>query len=292
MRTPRFRAAADVCSAAVSTAARMSSGRRSSRTSPESSFESSSRFCASQSSRSICWPLDSRNSVRASGSSRGALLEQVVEGPERGQRGAQLVRDVRQEVAVAIAVAADDLDALLDAVGHRVELDRQLGDLRRAGRGPGASAPVGARSPSARPRAASVSWRSGVVNRRASQAETSTLRPSAKSAMTASSPVTLPIAWARKVYGFDSVTRTAYGPQTVPPVTVYGIDGRRFLGLAVRRSDAERGEERAVRRRHEGRDLAARGQLSELDPDVGLSEVVGDDVLDPRVGHGLRRRRG
>ena len=65
---PRRRAAGPACSTADSTHARRSSGRRSRRTRPESSFDSSRRFVASQSRRSICWRLDSRNSVRVSGS--------------------------------------------------------------------------------------------------------------------------------------------------------------------------------------------------------------------------------
>ena len=63
----------------------------------------------------------------------GALREQLVEGPQGGQRRAQLVRHVGQEVAAPVAVAADDLDALLEPVGHRVELDGQLGQLGRSG---------------------------------------------------------------------------------------------------------------------------------------------------------------
>ena len=131
-RDAALRAAAACCSTADSTDARRSSGRRSSRTRPESSFESSSRFWASQSSRSICWPLESRNSARASGSDPGPLLEQLVERAQRRQRRPQLVRDVGEEVAAAVAIAADDLDALLDPVGHRVERDGQLGHLRRS----------------------------------------------------------------------------------------------------------------------------------------------------------------
>ena len=67
--TPRRRAVAAACSTACSTADRRSSGRRSSRTRPESSFESSSRFWASQSRRSSWARLVSRNSARAVGSS-------------------------------------------------------------------------------------------------------------------------------------------------------------------------------------------------------------------------------
>ena len=73
------------------------------------------------------------------------------------------------------------------------------------------------RSPSARPREASVRRRNGVVKRRAMAADTSTLSPSAKSATAASRPVVLASAVARKVYGFDSVTRTAYGLNRSPP---------------------------------------------------------------------------
>ena len=63
----------------------------------------------------------------------GLALEQLVERPQGRDRGAQLVRDIGQEVAAAVAIAADDLDALLEPVGHRVELGRQLGQLDGAG---------------------------------------------------------------------------------------------------------------------------------------------------------------
>ena len=141
----------------ISTAARRSSGRRSSRTSPESSFESSSRFWASQSSRSICWPLDSRNSARASGSSAAPSRQQLVERAQRRERRPQLVRDVGQEVAAPVAVAADDLDALLEPVGHGVELDGELGQLGRAG----ADLARPARAGSGRPRRGRARPRSG-----------------------------------------------------------------------------------------------------------------------------------
>ena len=64
---------------------------------------------------------------------RGALLEQLVERAQRRQRRPQLVRHVGQEVAAPVAVAADDLDALLEPVGHGVELDGELGHLGRPG---------------------------------------------------------------------------------------------------------------------------------------------------------------
>ena len=63
----------------------------------------------------------------------GTFAQQLVEGPQGRQRGPQLVRHVGQEVAAPVAVAADDLDALLEPVGHGVELDGQLGHLGRAG---------------------------------------------------------------------------------------------------------------------------------------------------------------
>ena len=69
------------------------------------------------------------NSARASGSAVGALAQQLVERAQGGQRRPQLVRDVGQEVAAPVAIAPDDLDALLEPVGHRVELDGELGQL-------------------------------------------------------------------------------------------------------------------------------------------------------------------
>ena len=46
------------------------------------------------------------------------------------ERGPQLVGDVGQEVAAPVAVAPDQRDRLLEAIGHHVELAGQLGDLR------------------------------------------------------------------------------------------------------------------------------------------------------------------
>ncbi len=51
----------------------------------------------------------------------GGALEQLVERAHGSDRRSQLMADVGQEVAAAVAVAADDLDALLEPVGHRVE---------------------------------------------------------------------------------------------------------------------------------------------------------------------------
>ena len=199
-----------LCSTAVSTAARRSSGRRSSRTSPESSFESSSRFWASQSSRSICWPLDSRNSARASGSSAAPSLSSslnvrraasgVRSSCETSARKSRLRSRSRRMISTlswsrsAIALNWTASSAISDDPART-----SSGGTRRV------------RSPSASPRDASVRRRSGVVKRRAMAADTSTLSPSANSATAASRPVTLASAVARKVYGLDSVTWTAYG---------------------------------------------------------------------------------
>ena len=87
----------------------------------------------------------------------GPLAQQLVERPERGERGPQLVRDVGQEVAAPVTVAADDLDALLEPVGHGVELDGQLGHLGRAG----ADLARRARAASGRPRPGRATPRSG-----------------------------------------------------------------------------------------------------------------------------------
>ena len=62
----------------------------------------------------------------------GAFAQQLVERPEGRQRRAELVRHIGQEVAAPVAIATDDLDALLEPVGHGVELDGQLGHLGRA----------------------------------------------------------------------------------------------------------------------------------------------------------------
>ena len=63
---------------------------------------------------------------------RGALHHQFVERSERRDRGAQLVRDIGEELAAPITVAANDLDALLESLGHRVELEPEVGQLDRA----------------------------------------------------------------------------------------------------------------------------------------------------------------
>ena len=87
-------------------------------------MESSSRFWASQSSRSSCWALDSEEFGSSHRIGAGLLLEQLVERPQRRQRRAQLVRNVRQELAAAVAVADDDVHRLLNLGRHGVELAR------------------------------------------------------------------------------------------------------------------------------------------------------------------------
>ena len=149
------------------------------------------------------------------------------------------------------------------------------------------------RSPSARPRDASVRRRSGVVNRRAMAAETSTLRPSANSAMAASSPVTLASAVARKVYGLARVTSTAYGVKTgSPPENGWSTKTVRSCvcpghGLGRRAGMTAGRPSRRGRRLA----LALRDPPAERDRDVGLGELVGDDPLLVRVEE-LARTRG
>ncbi len=63
---------------------------------------------------------------------RGAL-EQLDERAHRRDRRPELVADVREEVPAAVPVAPDDLDALLEAARHRVELVGELLELERAG---------------------------------------------------------------------------------------------------------------------------------------------------------------
>ena len=60
----------------------------------------------------------------------GLFHQQLVEGPQRCERGPELVRHVRQEVTAPVAVPPDQLDALGQPVGHGVELDRQFAKLR------------------------------------------------------------------------------------------------------------------------------------------------------------------
>ena len=106
------------------------------------------------------------------------------------------------------------------------------------------------RSPSARPRDASVRRRSGVVNRRAMAAETSTLSPSANRAIAASSPVTLARAVARNVYGLASVTSRAYGVKTGSPAVIRLVDETVRSCVCPARG---LGRERERQRRHPSR---------------------------------------
>ena len=75
---------------------------------------------AARSGVAIC----SRNSSRVVGVLAGALAQQLVEGPQRGDGRAQLVGDVGHELAAAVAVGADDVDGLLEPLGHVVERRR------------------------------------------------------------------------------------------------------------------------------------------------------------------------
>ena len=201
---------AAACSTACSTADRRSSGRRSRSTRPESSFESSSRFWASQSSRSSWARLVSRNSARAVGSSAAPSVRSslnvrsaaigVRSSCETSARNSRL----RSRSRRMISMLSWSRSAI--ALNWRPSSDSSIGPSSIASDGTRR-----AKSPSARSRLASVSRRSGVVIRRVSMAATTTATASAMRPMIASSPVTFWIAAARYVYGFSSVTSTAYG---------------------------------------------------------------------------------
>ncbi len=101
---------------------RRSSGRRSSRTRPESSFESSSRFWASQSSRSSCAADESRNSARAAGSRPAGPWSSSmnVRIAAIGVRSSWLTSARKSRLWSRSRRMI--VDALLEPVGHRVEL--------------------------------------------------------------------------------------------------------------------------------------------------------------------------
>ena len=120
--------------------------------------------------------------------------------------------------------------------------------------------------------------------RRAMAAETSTLSPRANRATAASSPVTLASAVARKVYGLDSVTMTAYGlyrsgpPKSWVAWTFFSCvwptfgDASRwiwigppFAGMNVLTS-------------------APGTYWPNVNLDIGLGELVGEEALDVVVG--------
>ncbi len=70
--------------------------------------------------------------LRARGRVDLAVELEVGEGPQRGDRRAQLVADVGDELAKPVAVGADEREGPLELIGHGVELASQrvdLGDL-------------------------------------------------------------------------------------------------------------------------------------------------------------------
>ena len=134
-RQGRCRAAvppAAACSTACSTDERRSSGRRSRSTRPESSLDSSSRFWASQSRRSSWARLASRNSVRADRVVDGALARSslnvrsaaigVRSSCETSARNSRLRSRSRRMISTLS----------WRRVGHRVELQSEVGKLGRA----------------------------------------------------------------------------------------------------------------------------------------------------------------
>ena len=136
------------------------------------------------------------------------------------------------------------VDALLEPVGHRVELLRRARAARACPTTARRPATRAVRSPSASARDASVRRRSGVVKRWARNAATITATRNATAAMTSSRPVTLASVLRRNVYGFDSVTPM---PQSCrrSPGRLRGARGRsRVARLAAVRRDRPRRRER------------------------------------------------
>ena len=130
--TPRRRAAGIACSAADSTAARRSSGRRSRSTRPGIELGELEEVLGQPVEPLQLDPARVEELRTGGGVLAGLLGEQLVEREERRDRRPQFVGDVGEEVATAVAIAPDDRDALLQPIGHRVELDRELRQLRRA----------------------------------------------------------------------------------------------------------------------------------------------------------------
>ncbi len=132
---PRRAATASACSTADSTHARRSSGRRSSRTSPEFELRELEQVLGQpvEPLQLLATGLEElrpglRVLVRP-------FAQELIERAHRRDRGPQLVGHVGEEVAAPVAVAPDDLDALAETGRHRVELASELGDLGRAGEG-------------------------------------------------------------------------------------------------------------------------------------------------------------
>ena len=155
------------------------------------------------------------NSARASGSVVRTFAQQLVERAQGGQRRPQLVRDVGQEVAAPVAIAPDDLDALLEPIGHRVELDGELGQLGRPGpdlarRHAPAEVALGqaarglGQPPQGRREAAGHGRRDHHAQAEREQGDRGEQARDVGQAV------------ARNVYGLDRVTSTAYGWKSPP----------------------------------------------------------------------------
>ena len=160
------------------------------------------------------------------------------------------------------------------------------------------------RSPSARPRDASVRRRSGVVKRRAMRGRHEHAdSPSANRAIAASRPGDVgqrgrPEGVRVGQRDLDGVRREdvagAVGPRSTRDVLLLGLARRR------RRLEGESGSASSVRRRRTSCASPSATNRPNVDLDVGLAELVGDEPLQVVVGHrapgragrrGRRRRR-
>ena len=193
----------------------------------------------------------------------------------------QLVRDVGKEVAAAVAIAAADLDALLEPAGHRVELDGELAELRRtrqqlARRDPARQVALGQRSRrlgQLAQRRRESARQGGRDDDGEAQGEQRDRGQQAGDVGDRGRPVRVRVL----ERDLDRVSRVdrATGEAV--------LLGQMLLGLTLGRRRLERHQEGAVRRRHEQRRLAVRRLEPEPDADVGLAELVGDDQALGRV---------
>ncbi len=215
----------------------------------------------------------------------GALHEQLVEGAERGQGRPQLVRDVRQEVPAAIAVAADDLDALLEPVGHRVELDGEQSELVRTGTD---------RSHRHAPREIALRQGARGVGQLAQRGREATGQHrrdhDGKAHRGEGDRGQQPgdIGDGRRAIGVGVGER--HLERVRREQRARGVDVRRrrgFAGLALARGDQDIHLELAVGGRDEDDLLVDAREMAEADGDVGLAQLIGDDAAELLLAHGL-----
>ena len=163
-------------------------------TRPDSSLDSSSRLVASQSSRSICWRLCSRNSSRVAVVHRrsSASSSLKVRSAAIGVRSS--CDTSARKSRLRSRSRADELDRLLEPLGHRVE---RLGQLGHLGRAAAAASTRVSRWPSASSRAAPVRRRIGLVSHSAMKTDAMTATISAMTAATTRTPTIVSSVWAR-----------------------------------------------------------------------------------------------